>query len=277
MTFKLFKSLNTAFLAVTVAANILFLACFLPAPAAGAVVRTVWVILALIPLDLALVLGFNLAADRKYVSVALALSRDLDVAAFQKANAPIRKRLEAHPELNRTTVGFAVRMNEACAMAEAGEVRQAAEAMKTVLYDPSIKTRKRIYGKALLQMARLLYCLGEPEGADRCVEELEKVRDGLTEKDGAAARQEIGRFTLRAEAARAAYEGRAEDARKLLERSGDEKERRLERTRLACLSAFAASLAGDGESGKATLDGLDADAQRLFACAETRRRCGWEE
>ncbi len=277
MTFKLFKSLNSAFLAVTAAVNILLLACTLRTMEAGIAAINPWVILALIPLDLALALGFRLAADRKYVSVALTLSRDLDVAGFRKANAPLLKRLEAHPELNRTTVGCAIRMNEACALAEAGDVQRAAEGLEAVLSDPSVRSRKRIYGKALLQMARLLYCLGEREGADKRVEELGRLRDGLTEKDGSAARQAIGQFALRAGAARAAYEGRAEDARRLLAQAGDGEEQRLEKVRLACLAAFVECLAGGGESGKAALDGLGQEAQGLYACAETRRRCGWED
>lgn len=272
MTFKLFNSLNWGFLIVCAAANILLLAWLLPG--AKAATDGLWAVVALIPLDLALVLAFSVAADRKYASVAQTLSRELDPAGFRRANAPVLKRLEAHPELNHTRVGFAVRMNEAVALAETGKIHAAVERLKSVLYDPAAgsEKNKRVYARALLYMARMLYCQGEPEGAGQCLEELKKLRDGLAEQDGA--RKSLGQLLLRGEAARAAYEGRWEESLKLLREIGDGGETRLEQVRLTCLAAYAGCLSGDEAGGQAALDDLGPQAQGLFACAETRRRCG---
>ena len=288
MTFKLFKSLNTAFLAVTVAVNILFLLAVLPLGGSGVgkssselVSISVLAVAALIPLDFVIAVGFSVAASRKFAQIALKLSRDLDTEGFRTANAPVLARLNSHPELSHTTLGTAARMNEACALAEAGDLSGAAENLKAVLYDPALQTRRgtRLYGyaRALLHMTRLLYGLDRPEEADRCVQELHKLRDGLTEKDAAKLRGLLNTLTLRADAARAMGEGRGEEALRLLRDSENGEDQPLEKLRLACCTAYAHFLTGGGERGKAILDGLDAWVRRLYACAETRRRCGWEE
>ena len=286
MTFKLFKSLNTAFLAVTVAVNILFLLAVLPLGGSGVgkssselVSISVLAVAALIPLDFVIAVGFSVAASRKFAQIALKLSRDTE--GFRTANAPVLARLNSHPELSHTTLGTAARMNEACALAEAGDLSGAAENLKAVLYDPALQTRRgtRLYGyaRALLHMTRLLYGLDRPEEADRCVQELHKLRDGLTEKDAAKLRGLLNTLTLRADAARAMGEGRGEEALRLLRDSENGEDQPLEKLRLACCTAYAHFLTGGGERGKAILDGLDARVRRLYACAETRRRCGWEE
>lgn len=288
MTFKLFKSLNSAFLAVTVAVNILFLLAVLPLGGSGVgkssselVSISVLAVAALIPLDCVIAVGFSVAASRKFAQISLKLSRDLDTEGFQTANAPILARLKAHPELCHTTLGMAARMNEACALAEAGDLSGAAEILKAVLYDPALQTsrgpRLYAYARALLHMTRLLYGLDRSEDADRCVQELQKLRDGLTEKDAARLRKLLNTLTLRAAAARAMQEGRGEEALRLLRESENEEDQPLEKLRLVCCTAYAHSLSGDARCGKAALDGLDAQAQSLFACVETRRRCGWEE
>ncbi len=288
MTFKLFKSLNSAFLAVTVAVNILFLLAVLPLGCSGVgkssselVSISVLAVAALIPLDCVIAVGFSVAASRKFAQISLKLSRDLDTEGFQTANAPILARLKAHPELCHTTLGMAARMNEACALAEAGDLSGAAEILKAVLYDPVLQTsrgpRLYAYARALLHMTRLLYGLDRSEDADRCVQELQKLRDGLTEKDAARLRKLLNTLTLRAATARAMQEGRGEEALRLLRESENEEDQPLEKLRLVCCTAYAHSLSGDARRGKAALDGLDAQAQSLFACVETRRRCGWEE
>lgn len=288
MTFKLFKSLNSAFLAVTVAVNILFLLAVLPLGGSGVgkssselVSISVLAVAALIPLDCVIAVGFSVAASRKFAQISLKLSRDLDTEGFQTANAPILARLKAHPELCHTTLCMATRMNEACALAEAGDLSGAAEILKAVLYDPALQTsrgpRLYAYARALLHMTRLLYGLDRSEDADRCVQELQKLRDGLTEKDAARLRKLLNTLTLRAAAARAMQEGRGEEALRLLRESENEEDQPLEKLRLVCCTAYAHSLSGDARRGKAALDGLDAQAQSLFACVETRRRCGWEE
>lgn len=288
MTFKLFKSLSRLFIVACVAVNILFLLAVLPLGGSGVgkssselVRRSVLAVAALIPLDCVIAVGFSVAASRKFAQIALKLSRDLDTEGFRTANAPVLARLKSHPELSHTTLGTAARMNEACALAEAGDLSGAAEVLKAVLYDPALQTRRGLrlyaYARALLHMTRLLYGLDRPEDADRCVQELQKLRDGLTEKDAVRLRKLLDTLTLRATAARAMHEGRGEEALRLLRESENEEDQPLEKLRLVCCTAYAHSLSGDARRGKAALDGLSSDAQSLYAPTETRRRCGWGE
>lgn len=203
-------------------------------------------------------------------------TRDLDPAGFLLAQRGMMESMERRPALSHTMSGFAVLLNQACALAELGRTVEAGELILPVLYDRSARAPRaaQAYFKARLAMLRLSLLEGRANDARRCLEEMEDASGALRSAVRTRAADDALGLLEEARAVMALENGDTTETIGVFSRRLTASGHRLEQVRCSCYLAAAWAREGDRDRAREVLAALPKGAEALCCVSRTRQRCG---